>query len=201
MKNLTLLSFLALGPLAAGAQEKLMRIHYANGDTEVKKVADVSKITFENQGESPVGPGDAKMVDLGLSVAWATYNVGASAPEEYGGYYAYGETVTKQEYSEDTYKWMYWDYSDWDCDEWEKYLKLGADISGTCYDVAHMKWGDQWRMPTQKEWQELSNNWSWTWTSLTGGDGAQGTAKVNGNKIFLPAAGNIVGTSLTHDGS
>ena len=88
MKNLTLLSLLALGTLGAGAQEKLMRIHYTNGDTEVKRVADVSKITFENQGESPVDPTDKKIVDLGLSVPWATYNVGATAPEEYGGYYA-----------------------------------------------------------------------------------------------------------------
>lgn len=144
MKKFTLLSLLALGTMAAGAQEKLMRFHYANGDTEVKKVSDISKITFETQGESPFDPStDTRMVDLGLSVAWATFNVGATAPEEYGGYYAYGEIEQKETYTEESYKWMYWDYSDWDCDEWEKYLKLGADISGTCYDVAHMKWGDQ----------------------------------------------------------
>lgn len=201
MRNLTLLSLLALGTMAAGAQEKLMRIHYTNGDTEVKKVADVSKITFENQGESPVDPTDQKIVDLGLSVAWATYNVGATAPEEYGGFYAYGEIEPKENYSEDTYKWMYWDYNDWDCDEWEKFLKLGADISGTCYDVAHMKWGEQWRMPSQKEWMELINNCSWTWTSVNGVAGAMGTSKVNGNTIFLPAAGNMVGSEQTHDGT
>ena len=199
MRNLTLLSLLALGSIAAGAQEKLMRIHYTNGDTEVKKVADVSKITFENQGESPVDPTDQKIVDLGLSVAWATYNVGATAPEEYGGYYAYGEIEPKENYSEDTYKWMYWDYNDWDCDEWEKFMKLGADISGTCYDVAHMKWGEQWRMPSQKEWMELISNCSWTWTSVNGVAGAMGTSKVNGNTIFLPAAGNMVGSDQTHD--
>ncbi len=197
MKKLTLLSLLALGTVAAGAQEKLMRIHYANGNSEVKKVADVNKITFEDEGENPIEP-VSKMVDLGLSVAWATYNVGATAPEDYGNYYAYGEIEPKESYDEDTYKWMYWDYNDWDCDEWEKYLKLGADISGTCYDVAHIKWGEQWRMPSQAEWMELITNCDWTWTSINGVAGAQGRSKVNGNTIFLPAAGNMVGKTLSH---
>ena len=68
------------------------------------------------------------MVDLGLSVKWATYNMGATAPEEAGNFYAYGETEPKEEYSLETYQWYYPDYNDWDCDEWEKYYRLGTTI-------------------------------------------------------------------------
>ncbi len=194
----------ALGTLAMTAQQqKIMRIHLANGSSETHNVTDVVKITFENDGDTP-GPGPVdpqdKMVDLGLSVKWATYNIGATAVDEPGNFYAYGEIEPKDEYTYENYKWAYWDYNDWDCEEWEKYLKLGATITGTKYDVAHMKWGEQWRMPTQEEFNELVLNCTWQKTGINGVTGMLGTSKKNGNTIFFPCAGNMVDAEHTHDG-
>ena len=125
----------------------------------------------------------ADAIDLGLSVKWASWNVGATAPEEYGGYYAWGETEVKDDYSVDTY--LYYLNG--------VYVDLGADISGTEYDVAHVKWGDGWRMPTLNEIKELINNCTWSWTTQNDINGYKVTGS-NGNSIFLPAAGYRVGT-------
>ena len=122
-------------------------------------------------------------VDLGLSVKWATCNVGASSPEEYGDHYAWGETSTKSSYTPDN------------CETWEKRI---GDIKGTSRDVAHVKWGGSWRMPTMAEFDELldSKNCTWTWTTQGGHKGYKVTSKKNSNSIFLPAAGFRNGTSL-----
>ena len=113
-------------------------------------------------------------VDLDLSVKWATCNVGASSPSDYGNYYAWGETRTKSEYMEDnssTYG-----------------INIG-DISGDSrYDAARANWGGTWRLPTQAEMQELIDKCSWTWTSQDGHNGYRVTGS-NGKSIFLPAAG------------
>ena len=119
-------------------------------------------------------------VDLGLSVKWATCNVGANSPEEYGDYYAWGETKTKEEYTESN------------CETWEEDI---GDIAGTDRDVAHVRWGSSWRMPTKKEFEELKDNCDWEWTTLDGVSGYRVTGK-NGNSIFLPAAGWRGGASL-----
>ena len=119
-----------------------------------------------------------KYVDLGLpsGILWATCNVGASTPEEYGGYYAWGETETKSSYTKGNSK---------TCD------KNMSDISGNpAYDVARAKWGSNWRMPTKAEFEELLNNCTCKYTTLNGKDGFKITSKKNGNSIFLPAAGN-----------
>lgn len=200
MKKIFTLAILAATTLVAGAQEKLMRIHLADGTTETVKVSDVAKITFEDSGDAPVVPGDERMVDLGLSVKWAAWNIGATTPSDYGNFYAYGETEPKVDYSVETYKWINPDYEEGQFyDEWEQYYKLGATITGTNYDVAHVKWGEQWRMPTRKEWRELIDNCNWTWTGIDGVTGCLATSRINGNSIFFPAAGNMVGTSHTHD--
>ena len=120
-------------------------------------------------------------VDLGLSVKWATCNVGASSPEDYGDYYAWGETKTKSSYYEEN------------C---ETYGKSIGDIKGTSRDVAHVKWGGSWRMPTKAEFDELMNKCTWTWTTQGGHEGYKVTSRKNGNSIFLPAAGYRGGTSL-----
>lgn len=120
-------------------------------------------------------------VDLGLSVKWATCNMGASSPEKYGNYYAWGETETKRSYIGDN------------CDAWEKEI---GDIGGTDRDVAHVKWGGSWRLPTAKEVDELCDNCIWTWTTREGVDGYKVTSKKNGKSIFLPAAGTLSETSL-----
>ena len=125
-------------------------------------------------------------VDLGLSVKWATVNIGATLPADYGNYYAWGETETKDEYTEDN-SVTYGDSS-------------FGDISGDAtYDAATANWGSSWRMPTEAEYQELKNDCTRTWTTQENSDGeavngylVEGT---NGNSIFLPAAGGRDGSS------
>ena len=121
-------------------------------------------------------------VDLGLSVKWATCNIGANTPEEFGQYFAWGETTTKAEYTDGNST---------------TYGKTMNDISGNAhYDAATANWGGDWRMPTKAEQQELLNNCTWTWTKQNGVNGYEVTSKKNGNSIFLPAAGYRYGSSL-----
>lgn len=202
MKKILLLSLLCAGFGIAGAQTKLMRIHYNNGSSETKALTNVTKITFEDQntGGGDVDP-STQMVDMGLSVKWAAWNVGATAPEEYGDYFAYGEVKPKKEYTLLTYQWLYYGYFEEDLDEWEYYLKLGANITGTNYDAAHVNWGEKWRMPTRAEWEELFNGCSKVWTSVNGVEGARFTSNKTGNSIFIPAGGNVYDAGYTHQGS
>lgn len=138
-------------------------------------------------------------VDLGLSVKWACCNVGASVPEGYGGYYAWGETEEKSSYTWDTYK--YWSDKDGDGNVEEKEItNIGSNISGTSYDVARVKWGGSWRMPTLDEIKELCNKCSWQCTEVNGIKGQKITGP-NGNSIFLPAAGYRYGTEVSYRGS
>ena len=124
--------------------------------------------------------GGHEYVDLGLSVKWATCNIGANSPEGYGDYYAWGETSSKSSYDEDN------------CTTWEKQI---GDIAGTSRDVARAKWGGSWRMPTEAECEELIDNCTWTWTTRNGVSGYKVTSNKNGNSIFLPAAGHRLETS------
>ena len=120
-------------------------------------------------------------VDLGLSVKWATCNVGANTPEEYGNYYAWGETNTKSRYDEDSCK---------------TYDRSMSDIRGnSSYDAARANWGGSWRLPTIAEYDELVNNCTRQWTTQDGVAGMRFTSKRNGNSIFLPAAGYRRGSS------
>ncbi len=113
-------------------------------------------------------------VDLGLSVKWATCNVGATTPEGYGDYFAWGETSTKTEYTEDNSK--------------TSGNSMG-DISGNAsYDAARANWGGTWRLPTKTECQELVDRCKWKRTTQNGVNGYKVTGP-NGNSIFLPAAG------------
>lgn len=130
-------------------------------------------------------------VDLGLpsGVKWATYNVGAVSPEECGGYYAWGETEEKADYSWATYKWC--QGTD---DTMSKYCTnghLGTFDDKTVLDpeddVANVKWGGAWRMPTKAEQDELRLECNWEKETLNGVDGYRVTGP-NGNSIFLPAA-------------
>ena len=122
------------------------------------------------------------MINLGLPSGkkWACCNVGATKPEEYGGYYAWGETAEKEVYNPTTYKYY----------QNGSYVSLGSNISGTEYDVAHVKWGGNWRMPTKDDIQELLGNSTSEWTTLNDVKGKMFTSKMNGNSIFLPAAGS-----------
>lgn len=126
-------------------------------------------------------------VDLGLpsGLKWATCNVGASSPSDYGNYYAWGETSPKSSYTEGN------------CATWEQNI---GDIAGTSRDAARQNWGGSWRMPTHAEFGELINNCTWTWTTQNGHNGYKVTGP-NGNSIFLPAAGCPYGASSYHVGS
>ena len=112
-------------------------------------------------------------VDLGLSVKWACCNIGASRPEEYGDYYAWGEICVKNEYTKENS--ICYNMSIW-------------DISGNpLYDAAVAIWGNTWRIPTDDEFTELCEQCEWMWTTYNGVDGMKVTGP-NGNYIFLPAA-------------
>ena len=132
-------------------------------------------------------------VDLGLSVKWATKNVGASSPSDYGDYFAWGETQTKKRFDWDNC----FDCLDSTGDSWGTY-KIGGktSISPTSgHDAARENWGGTWRMPTDAEFEELCDETKcdWTWTSQGGHEGYKVTGP-NGNSIFLPAAGWRDGT-------
>lgn len=125
------------------------------------------------------GISTSREVDLGLSVDWAGWNVGASSPEGYGSLFAWGETSPKSgEYVESTYRYH----------DGSSYINIGSNISGTQYDAARANWGGSWRMPTKSECEELKNRCTWKWTTYNGVNGMKVTGP-NGNSIFLPAAG------------
>ena len=134
-------------------------------------------------------------VNLGLSVKWATCNVGAESPEDYGGYYAWGETEEKSDYFWSTYKWC--DGSSHCQTKYCADSRFGRVDNKTILDpeddVAHDKWGDGWRMPTLDEIEELCNKCTWKWTMVNGVAGYKVTGP-NYNSIFLPAAGSCHGT-------
>ena len=159
-------------------------------------------------------------VDLGLpsGLLWATCNVGADTPEEYGDYFAWGETQPK-----DYYNWNTYQYSNggfYESDEYDEeaffipYLTKYCNDSYYGYngftdnlttllpedDAATANWGSDWRMPTKVEWQELYNNTTVTWTTQNGVNGRLFTAS-NGNSLFLPAAGDRYESSLYYAGS
>ena len=164
-------------------------------------------------------PNKHEYVDLGLSVNWATCNVGAEKPEEYGDYYAWGETApyyVKNAGADNELQWRKGKEAGYD---WESYFDIKT-IEPTDYDdivtfwhyntqeksvieyyhdAATINWGGEWRMPRQAEFEELINpdNCTWTWTTMNGVNGYRVTSKkpgYEGNSIFLPAAGGYSGT-------
>ena len=152
-------------------------------------------------------PADVQAVDLGLpsGIKWASCNIGAEKPEDYGNYYAWGEVVPKENYSWDTYK--YANGTSWKDPKLTKYCTKASygdngftDNKTTLDpedDAACANWGGSWRMPIDAEWQELKDNCTWTWTTQNGINGYRVASKTNSNSIFLPAAGCRNDTSLS----
>ena len=142
-------------------------------------------------------------VDLGLSVKWATCNVGAESPEEYGDYFAWGETTSKSTYNWNTYKWC--NGSGTTLTKYNNSSSYGTIDNKTTLelsdDAARANWGGEWRMPTDTEVTELRKQCTWTWTTQNGVYGYKVTSKSNGNSIFLPAAGLRIDGSLYDAGS
>ena len=134
-------------------------------------------------------------IDLGLSVKWATCNVGALSPEGYGSYFAWGETSPKSEYTWANLKYCT-EGDEMGNSKFSKYVtdsKYGPVDNKTHLelsdDAARANWGGSWRMPTNAEFQELINKCTWTWTTMNGKNGYKVVSKSNGNSIFLPIAG------------
>ena len=164
-----------------------------------------SNQTVQPQSSSASGRENGhEWVDLGLSVKWATCNVGASRPSDYGSYFAWGETKPKSDYSWSTLKYCL----DSDGNKFSKYVTENSYGSvdakrtlETTDDAARVNWGGKWRMPTRNELMELKDKCTWTWTTLNGHKGYNVTSKINGNSIFLPAAGYCSDDNLTNAGS
>ena len=149
----------------------------------------------------------AKSVDLGLpsGTLWADRNVGASSPEDYGDYFAWGETTTKSNYEWSTYK-----YANGSKFKLTKYCST-SDYGNNGYtdshtilersdDAATVNWGRDWCMPTQHQFQELYDNCTWIWTTRNGKNGYEIKGK-NGKSIFIPAAGSCIETTIYGFGS
>lgn len=179
----------------ANTKEKRLtaRIYRCDGEIidEAVFIAEVEASACNNENHPHA-------VDLGLSVKWACCNVGANSPEDYGDYFAWGETSPKSSYTPENYQhWVDYDGDgNWNYGEFTN----NSDISGTQYDAATANWGGAWRMPTKSEQQELLNNCTWEWTTLNGVNGYKVTGP-NGNSIFLPAAGYRYGSSSYDVGS
>ena len=137
-------------------------------------------------------------VDLGLSVKWATCNVGANSSEEYGDYFAWGETQPKEVYDWSTYK--YCNGSETTLTKYCTSSSNGTVDNKTTLelsdDAARANWGGSWRMPTDAELIELRAQCTWKWTTQNGVYGYKVTSKKNGNSIFLPASGLRLYSSL-----
>jgi hypothetical protein len=176
MKKIVLLVIsLCLGLLHVSAQTT----HHSdvNNDGEVN-ISDAILIINHILGKLP--PGEA--IDLGLpsGTKWASYNIGATKPEEMGSFFAWGESEVKEEYGNN---YTYYDSAS------ETYQDLGSNISGTQYDTAHLLWGANWRMPTWSDFKEMQSNCTKEWVIINGMYGSKFTSKINGKSIFFPAAG------------
>jgi hypothetical protein len=139
------------------------------------------------------------MIDLGLpsGTKWACCNVGASKPENYGNFYAWGETQPKSVYDEITYQYVTGTDTDGDglYDRDIQYQDIGSDIAGTSYDTATANWGAPWRMPTNDQCEELCSNCTSEWTTQNGVNGRRFTGP-NGGTIFFPAPGMPYGGEI-----
>ncbi|AEW20588.1 hypothetical protein BFO_2197 [Tannerella forsythia 92A2] len=191
----------AINNTTAAINSLIAAVNSGNADTAaalaqiIQKLEELKeKIGNGGGGVIPPTPQPTmEYVDLGLSVKWATCNLGATKPSDYGHYYAWSETMVKGDYSWDTYKWGKGNnitkYNDSD----------GKTVLDPEDDVATAKLGSPWRMPTKDEINELIGGCTWKWTKKNGvrGHEVKGT---NGKTIFLPAAGTRKGFELLYTG-
>jgi hypothetical protein len=142
-------------------------------------------------------------VDLGLpsGTLWATCNVGANSPEQYGDYFAWGETVPKEVYTWETYKWC---NGTWDSLTKYNFQNYYGTVDNKnelepADDAAQANWGLSWQMPTKAQQDELHEHCNWQWTTMNGVNGYLGTGP-SGKTLFLPAAGYKDGTRIVSEG-
>ncbi|MEE1091414.1 MAG: hypothetical protein UH103_08320, partial [Paludibacteraceae bacterium] len=181
-----------------------------DGNTDNPRVIivtqDESDTAYFEKQETMMNAGH-ECVDLGLpsGLKWATCNVGATTPEEYGNYFAWGEVEPKATYNWSTYKYCNGSSSTLIkyCNN-SSYGNNGFTDNKTVLDpeddAATANWGGAWRMPTKAEQNELRNNCTWDWTTQNGVNGYKVTGQ-NGNSIFLPAAGCVYKGALSFAGS
>lgn len=175
--------FTLIGAIAVtfgiSAQTRIMYVNDGSGNVTKHVITNNTKITFGT--ETPQEYTD--IVDLGLSVKWASCNLGATTPEGFGNFYAWAETSPKETFTLENYEFY---------DPFEQETagyQIFTEITGTSHDAAAVNLGDLWRMPTQKEWEELVNTCDWKYTTRNGVAGYE-VKGPNGNMIFLPGAGN-----------
>ena len=190
-------------------------VTWTSSNTSVAAVSSSGKVTAKAAGEATITVKTAdgskvatcvvsvfEFVDLGLSVKWATTNVGATSPSGYGDYFAWGEIAPKTGgYDWSTYKWC--NGSETTLKKYNTHSSFGSvdnkKILDAADDAAHANCGGSWRMPTNEDWNNLIDNCTWTWTTVNGVKGYRITSKKSGytsNSIFLPAAGWRDGTKL-----
>lgn len=193
MKKIFMAVIALMMTISASAQ---FYIYFSDGT--VAKVDSISMIAPTDNTEWHNGYG---YVDLGLpsGLKWATCNIGANTPEEYGDYFAWGEVEPKSYYGWDNYKWCNGNYN-----TLTKYCMGGnygiidnKTVLDSGDDAATVNWGGNWRMPTKEEQDELREYCTWKWIYDIGGYEVIGP---NGNSIFLPIAGFRFDDSLVQGG-
>ena len=196
-KYIILAAFVFASFVAVSQAEDVMKVKMKDCTIHTFKVEEVDEMIFQTE-ENTENPemslscpdgNHPHVIDLGLpsGTKWACCNIGANSPEGYGGYYAWGETESKNDY-----KWSNYTHYDGTKDTWHH---IGDDIAGTPYDVAHVKWGGSWRMPSFDQISELINHCSTKWIKQNGVNGILVTGR-NGATIFLPYAGCRLDTNL-----
>ena len=204
-----------------GQSVRLVQDNNQTDDEDAKDDSEKDPIKPDEGTDSSLDTNGHEYVDLGLpsGTLWATMNVGADSPEDYGDYFAWGETEPKDYYFWDTYKWMTDGASSWSAvnkytfddgqtsavwyDEYGNFIGDNNTVLELADDAANANWGGDWRMPTKAEQDELKNTsyTTWTWTTQNGVNGYKVTSKINGNSIFLPAAGCRYYSDLDDAGS
>ena len=225
MKKFTLLlmSMLMVSILVV-AQIKL-NIHKIDGSVIEYIASEVEYIDFtkekeDDESDFSINANGHEYVDLGLpsGTLWATCNIGAESPEEYGDYFAWGETQSKDYYGWDSYKLIEEGKSssyylnkytcpDGNAGIWYEgdgeFIGDNKTVLDLSDDAANANWGGDWRMPTRDELEELKNpsNCTWDLITLNGKKGCRVTSKINGNSIFLPVAGYRYNSDLYYSDS
>lgn len=197
MKCISFAAILLLLASTVTFAQRIMKVEKTDGSTIELPVTEVTRVYFEESTPKPDPNPDSDsyglcpdthhphMIDLGIGVKWACCNVGASKPEEYGGYYSWGETTEKSSYFAEDYMF-------------DREANNGESICGTGNDAARVNWGIPWRLPTLAECQALVNCSS-EWTTVNGIEGRIFTGPY-GNSIFLPAARNRWNSGLQERG-
>lgn len=174
-----------IAAFVASMSGQTVNVHFKNGQVIEYPSGNVDYVDFSAKPSDPTVTA-GQVVDLGLSVYWASCNLGAEKPEEYGDYYAWGETKTKNNFHSSR-------YSFYDANK-DEYINIGNDICGTQYDAATVNLGGDWQMPTMAEIDELINNCNWEWSQINNVNGYKVIGK-NGNSIFLPSSGMYANSS------